>query len=148
MDLTEAKYQAVVNGMADHYVGMMSGRDYQVVGRSLEVPSSDRPLGIMRVNFDDRIIYSQDVDDGSAASFKRELVAGEFCDHALMSLADYSCDPDVGVPLAEIEAVEDLEYDLYFESEEVKNSVEAQIFFEDVFGVEDWEDEFEVRTLG
>jgi hypothetical protein len=146
--MKEPEYQAMVNGMVEHYVGMMQSKDYQVVGRNLDVSGLNDSLGVMRVDFNERRIYAEDIDDGQMHNIvKRELVASEFCSAALMELADYSCDAIVSVPLANIEEVEQLGYDLYFQDAEVMNSTEAEIFFEELFGVDNIEEEFEVRFL-
>ena len=143
--MAEESYESLANGMADHYVQLMPDRMYQVVGRGLIVPGKTTALGVMRVNFDDRRIYAEDIEGDSVAGLRRELVAEEFCDKALSSLQRYSCEPVTSVPLTNIDSIEELDYDLYFENREVFRSAEAQEFFREIFGVDDIEDEFQVR---
>ncbi|MFB6292526.1 MAG: hypothetical protein ABEI58_03995 [Candidatus Nanohaloarchaea archaeon] len=147
--MTDRSERKLVNGMADHYVEIMPDRDYQMVGHHVSVNGSYESLGILRVNFDRRRIYAEDIRDGDdvAATEKARLVAGDFCDDALMSLADYSCEPMTSVPLANIEPRESLEWDFYFRDDQVRDSMEAEIFFEDVFGTSDISSEYVVETL-
>lgn len=140
-------YQAVVNGMIRDYVDLMPDRSYDMVGRNIVFPSEDQSLGVMRVDFDDRKIYSEDIQGREPKSWKRELVAENFCNYAIKNLADYSCEPLISMPLAEIEPVNNLEYDFWFQRAETLDSLEAQIFFEDLFDVKDIEQEFSVRVL-
>lgn len=146
MTLDEADYRSLINGMAAHYVEMMPSKDYQMVGRDVDIPGQDRSLGLIRVDFDDRNIYANDIESGQTVSSK-DLVAGPFCNIADRKLIDYSCEPSISLPLANISSKESSSYDFYFEEEALLSSIEVQMFFEDLFGVTDIEEEWEVQVL-
>ncbi|MFB6208196.1 MAG: hypothetical protein ABEJ69_02510 [Candidatus Nanohaloarchaea archaeon] len=147
--MTAREHQRLVNGMAEHYAELMPDRDYQVVGHSIPFNDSSHELGVLRVDFEKRRIYAEDVrENGDIAAEKGRLVAGKFCDLALMELADYSCEAMTSVPLANIEPRDSLDWDFYFQDEETMYSTEAEIFFEEVFGVaEENEDVFEAYAV-
>lgn len=131
--------------ISEFYVDRMSVEDYDLVGRLLDFPGSDRPVGVLRVNLDDWRVYAGDIVT-SVEDLERELNGQDFCDHIRGSAHGYDCGFEPISFRKSYEALDtDLGWDLCFESREVMVSPRAKNFFEEVFEVEDVESEYEVR---
>jgi hypothetical protein len=145
-------YRKAVRDLSEFYVQRMPSEDYQMVGRMMQFPGGRGPVGVVRTDFESWRVYANNVIE-SFDSFKwmeEEFAAREFCERVSEEAHGYSCEFTDTKP-AEMSNTDDFfdnNWDLYFESLQVRESVRTENFFEEVFDLDDLESEYQVEILG
>ena len=86
----DAEYLQSIENLSEFYVSRMPAEEYQMVGRLLDFPGSEKSVGVFRVDFKGWNVYSHDV-IGSIPDMEREFAAEKFCNRVLGNAHGYSC---------------------------------------------------------